>query len=108
MRLDLRVEMREAARPFVVEEIRYEKSLARPRFGSCRIVVDHSDYGSLLSAAHVSLGSRACGHAGNEREVPVGLIYHPMSGSLTSIGRRSIHLIVVGVIGLNAIYHFVS
>jgi hypothetical protein len=73
--LDLRIREERTPWPFL-EGDQYEKSLARGRFGSCRIVTDHSDYGSLILAANVSVGSGPCCDAGNEREVPVGLIPH--------------------------------
>jgi hypothetical protein len=43
------------------------------RLGSGCLVPYPSDYGSLIPAAHVSLGARACRHGGDEREVSVGL-----------------------------------
>ena len=77
--------MRREPRGHFLKEIRHEKSLARGGFGSCRIVTDHSDYGSLILAANVSFGSGACSDAGNECEVPVGLIQRQILASLTSI-----------------------
>jgi hypothetical protein len=74
-----------------LKEIRHEKSLARGGFGSCRAVTDHSDYGSLILAANVSFGSGACCDAGNECEVPVGLIQRQILASLTSITKVRIN-----------------
>ena len=43
------------------------------RVGSGCVVASPCDYGSLVLAAHVSLGAGACRYAGNERKVSVGV-----------------------------------
>jgi hypothetical protein len=55
------------------KEIRHEKSLVYRRLGLGCLVLNPSDYGSLILAAHVSLGAGACRHGGDEREVSVGV-----------------------------------
>jgi hypothetical protein len=82
-----------------LKEIRYEKSLVYRRLGSGCLVANPSDYESLIVAAHVSLGPGACRHAGDEREVSVGvteasIIQHP---PVVSTGRRRL----VGVRGVS-------